>query len=115
MDMFTQMFADWPKHDLGLGALYAVLGFVFVFLGITLLIAIIRLVGLVMEKLETRKKKGAERAVSEQKAAKSDPHVAIPEEGIPPEVVAAITAALTAYYEKEAEPCEFIVRRIGRR
>ncbi len=105
---FGTMFENWPKIDLGEGAFYAVFGFLFVFLGIALLIAVIYLVGLVMTKLGGRKH-----------AKKEEPVPAAPialevEEGISPEIVAAITAAVSVCMEEERQKCEFVVRKIKR-
>lgn len=104
---FSQMFSNWPKYDLGLGAFYALFGFLFVFLGITLLVGIIWLVGFAISKWNRR----GERKTPAP-APKAVPDV---EDGIPPEVVAAITAAVAACYSARPEPCEFVVKRIGRR
>ncbi len=95
------------KFDLGEGAFYAVFGFAFVFAGIALLICIFTLLGFLMSKLSGRKRKREERA--------SAVNSVLPEaEGIPPETVAAIAAALAAYYEEAPQKCDFVVRRIKR-
>lgn len=109
--MLSNLLDQWFKLDVGEGAFYAVFGFVFVFLGIALLIAIIYLVGFVMTKVNARRsaKKETERPVPP--AAPSAPVV---EEGISPEMVAAITAALAVYMEEERARCDFVVRRIRR-
>ncbi len=86
-------------------AFYAVFGFLFVFAGITIMIAILSLLGFAMEKFRGRKKK--ETPVSEKKTPRVET-----EEGIPPEVVAAITAAIAVYTQAEETKCEFVVRRI---
>ena len=95
----------------GEGAFYSLIGFVFVFLGITLLILIFMLFGMIMKRINERGEK--KRAEAQAKAVMEAP--AVPEEGeIPPEVVAAISAALYAYYEREQVKCDFVVRRIKR-
>ena len=109
--MLTNLLDGWFKMSVGEGAFYSVFGFVFVFFGIALLILIFTGLGLLMKKLDARK------AAKIQKPAPSKPASApVPqtEEGVTPEIVAAITAALMAYYETERSECEFIVRRIKR-
>ena len=99
---------DSIKVDLGEGAFYAVFGFVFVFVGITILIAIFLLLGYLMKRLNERK---GEHAEERQSAVSSMPEA---EEGIPPETIAVIAAALAAYYEAAPQKCDFVVRRIKR-
>ncbi len=94
---------SWFKLDPGEGAFYAVFGLLFVFLGIVLLIAIFTLIGFLMKKVNGRSK--AHAANPPQPAIRID-------EGIPPEVVAAITAAIAVYTEGERSKCDFVVRRI---
>ena len=109
--MLTNLLDGWFKINVGEGAFYSVFGFIFVFLGIALLILVFAGLGLLMKKLDARK------AAKMQKSAATDPAPApMPQEegGVTPEIVAAITAALMAYYETERSECEFIVRRIKR-
>ncbi len=96
------------KVDLGEGAFYAVFGFVFVFVGIALLIAIFTLLGLLMKKVNHRKRKDETRESAVTAAAPQG------EEGISPETVAVIAAAIAAYYEATSQKCDFVVRRIKR-
>lgn len=111
VDMFVEMFSDWPKLDLGEGAFYAIFGFLFVFAGIALLIGILMLVGFLMTKLNGKKgKKEREKAVPVPK-----PQAEQPADGeISPAVVAAITAAVAVCLEEEGGKCEFVVKRIRR-
>ncbi len=102
--------------NFGEAALYALIGFVVVFVGIILIIGIIWLVGLIMRKTDNlaflTKKRGkkpdkkATEQVSEAVAASDD--------DIPDEVKAAIVAAIMAYYQESEEKCEFTVKRIKR-
>ena len=87
-------------------ALYALLGFLVTFVGITLLIAIIWLVGKGM--------KG--NAVPNSVSIKANKPTIVKEtvEYIDEETVAVIMAALTAYYQNENPKCEFRVKRIKR-
>ncbi len=101
----TEALLAWFKLDPGTGAFYALFGFLFVFIGIVLLVLFFTVFGLVMKKLGERKKEDVRESVV----------IAPPqEEGISPELVAVITAALAAYYEEAPQKCDFIVRRIKR-
>ncbi len=91
--------------SIGDGAIYSVFGLVFVMLGISLLVLIFMLFGFGMKKWNERKKK-------EPPAPAPAPAPAEAAEGIPPEVVAAITAAVAVYLEGEQVKCDFVVRRI---
>lgn len=97
------------KVDLGEGAFYAVFGFLFVFAGIALLIGIFTLLGFIMKKLNGGKSRGAQERTSA--VGKGLPEA---DEGISPETVAVIAAALAAYYEAAPQKCDFVVRRIKR-
>lgn len=98
--------------------LYALIGFVFVFIGIGILIGILYLVGFIMQKTGgvipnpfKRKKKAKEEPKEEQ------PVISVPEkeaEDLPEEVKAAIVAAIMAYYSIEKPKCEFIIKKIKR-
>lgn len=94
--------------------IYALIGFLVVFLGIVLIIAIIWLIGLLMRKTDNlafltnigkKKKKKVEPVASE---------VVIESDEVPDEVKAAIIAAIMAYYSAEKPKCEFKVKRIKR-
>ena len=102
-------FSDFPE-----ALVYALIGFVIVFVGIAIIIAIIWLIGLLMRKTNnlaflTNKGKKNKQPESEvqQQAIASD-------EDVPDEVKAAIIAAIMAYYESEQPKCEFKVKRIKR-
>ena len=96
----------------GESCIYALIGFAIVFIGITLIILIIWLIGLLMRKTNNlafltdigkKRKKVKEEAVRESIRE---------EEEISPEVRAAIVAAIMAYYTAEKPKCEFKVKRI---
>lgn len=99
---------SWFKFNVGEGAFYSVFGLLFVFVGIAVLILFFMALGYVMKKLNEREKKETEAARVMPQAITPNPE----EEGVTPEVVAAITAALMAYYEQETVKCDFVVRRI---
>lgn len=108
----NNLFENWPQFDIGEGAFYAVFGFLFVFCGIILLILIFSLLGLIMKKINERPKK--------EKRQKNKIEAPVPqqstqtEDGISPEVVAVIAAAISAYYEGSQQKCDFVVKRIKR-
>lgn len=94
--------------------LYALIGFVVVFIGIAILIAIIWLVGLLMRKtnnLELLTNIGKKK-VKESENIESQKEEIQTSDEIPEEVKAAIVAAIMAYYQKEDSKCEFTVKRI---
>lgn len=106
--MLTALLDGWFKLDLGEGAFYAVFGFLFVFVGIALIIAVFSLLGLIMKRAGGRKEKQEE----ERQSAVEGPLP--PADTIPPETVAAITAAIAAYMQESPQKCDFVVRRIKR-
>ncbi len=97
-------------REVGLGeaALYALLGFLIVFIGIAFLILIVWLVGKAMGRSSGTVKTNLPKV--EEKAAAS----VVKEEELTEETVAVITAALIAYYEQANVKCEFTVKRIKR-
>ncbi len=100
----------WFKMNIGEGAFYAVFGLLFVFIGIALLVLILMLVGFIMKKVNAKQEKKTE-VISDPPVPALYPPA---DDGIPPEVIAAIMAALMGYYKKENTKCDFIVRRIKR-
>ncbi len=89
-------------------ALYALLGFLIVFVGIAFLIFVVWLVGKLMgkpkkmQKVEKKVEKIEETPVVEDSEEFSE------------ETVAVITAAIMAYYEANGVKCGFTVKRIKR-
>ena len=95
-------------------ALYALLGFATVFLGIAFLIFVVWLVGKIMSKpVSTPKKAEPVEEVANTKANSNAATTEMSEE-ISEETVAVITAAIMAYYEQTKPKCEFTVKRIKR-
>ena len=92
-------------------ALYALVGFATVFLGIILLILVIWLLGKVMSKSKANGSL-AEKKVETAKTVTPAP--TIEGEDISEETVAVITAAIMAYYQQNKPKCEFTVKRIKR-
>lgn len=102
--------------EIGEACLYALIGFLIIFLGISLIIFIIWIIGFVLRK--TNNLEFLTR-ISKKKAKKSDSakeDVAETSGGddVPDEVKAAIIAAIMAYYSAEKPECEFKVKRIKR-
>lgn len=96
-------------------ALYALIGFLVVFAGITFLIFIVWLVGKVMNKSPIGAKPKTEKKENVVSTETVSENLAVADaENIPDETVAVITAALMAYYQKNNPKCEFTVKRIKR-
>jgi sodium pump decarboxylase gamma subunit len=111
--MLTELLAMKVNISVLDGLLYALIGFVFVFIGIGILIGILYLLGYFMQKTNgkiTFKKKVPAAPVKEESVA---PAKAATEE-VPDEVKAAIVAAIMAYYSAEKPKCEFVVKQIKR-
>ena len=95
-------------------AIYALIGFLVVFIGIILIIAIIWLIGLLMRKTNNL---AFLTKIGKKKNKKEDPapsQIVEDNEEVPDEVKAAIIAAIMAYYSQEKPKCEFKVKRIKR-
>jgi sodium pump decarboxylase gamma subunit len=94
-------------------ALYALLGFCIVFVGIAFLIAVVWAVGKVMSA-----NKGEKPAPKQTAASIPTPTPAaapvVQSDEVDEETVAVITAALMAYYQKTNPACGFTVKRIKR-
>ena len=101
----------YQEVSIGTASLYALIGALVVFAGITFLIFVVWLVGKLMAKIS-----GAPAPIKEKVEKKQEtPVVTSTEvEEIDPETVAVIMAALTAYYETSYPKCKFTVKRIKR-
>jgi sodium pump decarboxylase gamma subunit len=104
--MFTNLLDGWLKMNLGEAAFYALFGFLFVFCGIVLLILFFTALGKIMSVVNARR--GKKNAAPKKKTEV----ISASEEEISPEIVAAITAAVAAFYEGENVQCDFVVKRI---
>lgn len=122
--MLNDILSIVPKSDgnyyfssFGEALVYALIGFLVVFVGIVLIICIIWLIGLILRKtnnlafLTNRK---SSRKKEEVKADVQNKDVSTESDDIPDEVKAAIIAAIFAYYSEEKPKCEFKVKRIKR-
>ena len=97
---------------MGEASLYALVGFLTVFVGIAFLIFIVWLVGKIVARGVQLKKQPAKTTVE---APMVVPAVtASNTEEIDEETLAVITAALMAYYQTAKPQCEFTVKRIKR-
>ena len=106
----TVSFEDAPKATLQEAALYAIIGFVVVFIGIALLIAVVWLVG----KIIGRSQSCVNKTVQEVSVSPTQNASLQENDVIDEETIAVITAAIMAYYEQQGNKCEFIVKRIKR-
>ena len=111
--MLTNLLDGWFKLNVGDGAFYSVFGFLFVFVGIVILVLLFTGLGRIMKEVNKprppRKKKKREKGSEVKPAEEPAPSV---QEGITPELVAVISAAVAAYYEGENVKCDFVVKRI---
>ncbi len=115
-DLLAKAFPEgYQEVSIGVAALYALIGFMVVFFGISFLIFVVWAVGKIMERSNVttkNKKKTQEQPTLNDAVAES---LAVSEaDEISEETVAVITAALMAYYQKNNPKCEFTVKRIKR-
>lgn len=115
LDFVSNGDGNYYFGSLGEAAIYALIGFVVVFVGIALIILIIWLIGLLLRKtnnfaflrnLKSRRKKEVTGSKELVKPEDTDE--------IPDEIKAAIVAAIMAYYCESSPECEFKVKRIKR-
>ena len=104
-------------REVGIGeaSIYALLGYLVVFLGIFFLIFVVWMTGKVISK---NKPSGAQSKKPEPEKAKEETikeAIAVADsEEVSEETLAVITAALMAYYEMNNPKCEFTIKRIKR-
>ncbi len=97
-------------------SLYALIGFVVVFVGITFLIFIVWGTGKIISAVEgkTSKAKPDKKVKPVEEAPAVSAKTAESEGELDEETVAVITAAIMAYYQTNNPKCEFTVKRIKR-
>ena len=96
-------------------ALYALLGFSVVFVGIIFLIAVVWLVGKIMSRGKSKASpKQVEKPVAPSAPQSQPQAVPVVDDDVDEETVAVIMAAIVAYYETNYPKCEFTVKRIKR-
>ena len=105
--MLYSLLNQYRAVGIGEAALYALLGFAVVFLGIAFLIFVVWLVGKIMVAVE--KKPGKTKKVEPAPVAQP-----VSEDELSDETVAVIMGALMAYYQANNPKCEFKVKRIKR-
>ena len=105
----------YPKYiEIPEAALYALLGFMIVVLGIAFLIAIVWAVGKFMQKDKITVQKVQEKPVVQPTKPVVTTQPSTNNDEVDEETVAVITAAIMAYYEKNTPKCEFTLKRIKR-
>ena len=111
--LYSLLAAADKTRTVGIGeaALYALLGFLVVFIGIAFLILVVWLVGKIVAAIENKKTQKETPAPVVAESLAVDEKV---EDELTEETVAVITAALMAYYQKNNPKCEFTVKRIKR-
>ncbi len=90
------------------GAFVFLLGMIVVFFGITVIVLVISGIGKVMSAKKSAPKQEVE---EETPVERQDEQIY---DGASPEVVAAITAVLSAYYFSNESNCEFKIKKIKR-
>ncbi len=110
--MTNNLLESWFKFSVAEGGFYAIFGFLFVFIGILLLIIVITLLGKVVSQIEGKNKPKVKKEKSAPVTPAPPVTVKSNAEEVDASVVAAITAALMAYYEAQGTNCEFVVKRI---
>lgn len=90
--------------------LYALIGFLVVFAGIALLIAVVWAVGKIMSAINPT----AQPKKLEAKPKQTQIAPVVSSDDVDEETLAVITAAIMAYYQKTNPQCGFTVKRIKR-
>lgn len=97
----------------GDAALYALIGFIVVFIGIAFLVVVVWAVGKILNSITTKADtKMVKTSLAEKPIEVAD--TANNNDEISEETIAVIMAALTAYYQTNQPKCEFTVKRIKR-
>ena len=111
------------KANAGEAALYALIGFAVVFLGIAFLIFIVWGAGKLFALLDSKTALEAEKAKRKKRVEVDEALVVqstktektpVQTQDVDEETLAIITAAIMAYYQKNNPKCEFTVKRIKR-
>ena len=102
--------------EVGEAALYALLGFAVVFVGIAFLIFVVWLIGKLMLKFNPAKVPKQAKPTPSPVVNETAESLAVADASseISEETVAVITAALMVYYQRTNPQCEFTVKRIKR-
>ena len=115
--MLLNLLADpFRSVDIGEAALYALLGFLIVFGGISFLIFVVWLVGKVISPVKATKTAVKTKETVQETLATTDATTDATTgfDDVDEETLAVITAALMAYYQTNNPKCEFTLKRIKR-
>ncbi len=107
-NLLTNLSKEYRSVEFGEAALYALLGFAIVFVGIAFLILVVWAVGKLMNKTQGEAEEKTDILPVEKKQTQSV------ETELSDETIAVITAAIAAYYRQTNPKCEFTVKRIKR-
>jgi sodium pump decarboxylase gamma subunit len=111
--MLLNLLADpFRSVDIGEAALYALLGFLIVFGGISFLIFVVWLVGKIISPVKATKTAVKTKETVQETLATTDAATGF--DDVDEETLAVITAALMAYYQTNNPKCEFTLKRIKR-
>ena len=122
LNLLNTQVAEGQSRFVGFGesALYGLIGYAVVFLGIAFLIFIVWAVGQLLSKNKGQaapKGKAIQKNEKEVANTRIEPvktENIVETEEISEETIAIITAAVMAYYEKNNPKCEFTLKRIKR-
>ncbi|MDE6586573.1 MAG: OadG family protein [Clostridia bacterium] len=116
LDFVSKGDGNYYFENMSEAIIYALIGFLIVFVGIAIIILIIWLIGLLLRKTNNlaflrnlklkRKSKNVESEIT--------PSISHDENEVPDEIKVAIIAAIMAYYSESSPKCEFKVKRIKR-
>lgn len=103
------------KAEIGEAALYALIGFAVVFIGILFLILIVWGTGKIISAFEGKGKTVKKAKHEERKQEKAEELATkVETDELSEETIAIITAAIMAYYQENNPKCEFTLKRIKR-
>ena len=118
LDIVAGSDKNYYFENFGEALIYALIGFLIVFVGISIIIVIIWLLGLLFKKTDNLAfLRGWGAKIKAKRAAKNSSEqseIVDNSDEISDEVKAAIIAAIMAYYCEEKPQCEFKVKRIKR-
>ncbi len=101
--------------NLQAGLYVFVMGFIVVFLGMGIIVAVVSIIGKIMEKVNADRAKKAEKASADsQLEAVSTQDMLVEDSDEEARIRAAIVAVLTNYYFNQGSNCEFKIKKIRR-
>lgn len=111
LDIIAKQDGNWYFSNKAEALIYALIGFLVVFVGIALIIAVVWLIGLLMKKTDNLS------FLSKKSVKKQEVEIApvVEDDGeISDELKAVIMATIMAFYEEEKPQSQFVVKRIKR-